>query len=245
MKGGIFSPENFPLKYHFTKLSEKIIGKRFWGQNRMNEIEKNQAKEYVNNNIFFIRPDDENFSIDVILEKARLLVKKYGIKYLIIDPFNRLEHQMEKGMSETNYVSNLLDKIITFKQKYNCLVFLIAHPRKINKNKTDGMYEVPNLYDISGSSNFFNKADIGLTVYRNFTSKLTELYVQKVRFKHWGQQGVVSFNWNESNGRYTNDTSNWLVKTEPAYNPSLDPNRTIEPNRDFENETELIDDPFN
>ncbi len=243
MPGAIFSPENFPLKYHFGKLAEKIIGKRFWGHERMNVIEKNQAKEYIGNNIFFIRPDDENFSIDVILQKAVLLVKKHGIKYLIIDPYNRLEHQMDKGVSETNYVSNLLDKIITFKQKYNCLVFLIAHPRKINKNKTDGMYEVPNLYDISGSSNFFNKADVGITVYRNFKSNLTEVYIQKVRFKHWGQQGVVSFNWNELNGRYTNDMSNWLIKN-IEYNINKDPNKTIEPNKDFLDETEQRPDPF-
>jgi twinkle protein len=41
--------------------------------------------------------------------------------------------------------------------------FLVAHTTKILKGK-DGKYEVPNLYSISGSANFFNKTHNGITI---------------------------------------------------------------------------------
>eukprot|EP00798_Chlamydomonas_sp_ICE-L_P015373 gene15373-21457_t len=50
---------------------------------------------------------DEPPTIDWVLEKARFLVKRYGIRGLIIDPYNKLDHKRENYMSETDYgVSN-------------------------------------------------------------------------------------------------------------------------------------------
>lgn len=213
-KFGVFSPENFPLKFHVSKFAEKIIGRPFIGDNKMRPEDKDAAINHINENFFFIRPDNENFSLDTILEKARILVLKYGIKCLIIDPYNRLEHQIEKWESETLYISKQLDKITLFRQKYGLHIFLVAHPMKMKKKKNSMAYEVPTLYDINGSANFFNKADVGFTVYRNFETNKTEIYFQKIKFKHWGKIGYVpDINWNPFNGRYyihkRNDQS-WL-----------------------------------
>lgn len=213
-KFGIYSPENFPLKFHVGKLSEKIIGKSFAGNDRMTKEELNSSKNHINDNFFFIASDDENFSVDILLEKARILVLKYGIKGLIIDPWNKLEHQREKNEDKSDYISKVLDKMFNFKKKYKIHLFLIAHPTKIKKDKRTGAYEVPNLYDIADSAHFFNKPEIGMIVYRNFTTGRTDVYVQKMKFKHWGKIGCVSFFWNGTNGRYymtDRDESNWLV----------------------------------
>jgi twinkle protein len=83
------------------------------------------------------------------------------------------------------------------------LIFLIAHPTKIKKDKDTGLFEVPNLYDISGSANFFNKPDFGLTIYRDFKKFKTYVYVQKVKFRHLGEIGVAEFKYNINNGRFT------------------------------------------
>jgi hypothetical protein len=34
-------------------------------------------------------------------------------------------------------------------------------------------------------------------------TNITEVYVQKVKFKHLGEIGNVSFRWNKQNGRYS------------------------------------------
>lgn len=212
-KFGIFSPENYPLPLHFSMLAEKIIGKRFSGYDKMNEAEKDMAMYYIHDNFFFIRPEDEEFTLDNILEKAKTLVLRHGIKGLVIDPWNRIEHQMpNNGMSETNYISKQLDKITTFKQKYGVHVFVVAHPTKIKK-QVNGLYEVPSLYDIAGSRAFFEKSDNGITVYRDFNTGETCVYVQKVKFKHWGKQGMAVLKWNEANGRYYSeipDNKAWI-----------------------------------
>ena len=78
----------------------------------------------------------------------------------------------------------------------------MAHPTKQPKNK-DGVVEAPTLYDISGSANFFNKADFGIVVHRDRLNDTVEVHVQKVKFRHLGECGTALFKYNLNNGRYT------------------------------------------
>ena len=140
------------------------------------------------------------FTIDSILSSAAALVKRHGIKGLIIDPYNKI-HASFNGQSETQYINEFLTKLTIFKQKYDIHIFLVAHPRKMSK-KDNGLYEVPTLYDIAGSANFYNQVDNGITVYRNFETNFIHVYVQKVKFRHIGEIGEAIFNYNLQNGRY-------------------------------------------
>ena len=214
-KFGVFSPENFPLSLHASQILEKIIGKRFGSKgdennlDRMTPEERDMGMEFVNNHFFFIRPKDENYTLDNILSLARKLILKYGINALIIDPWNTLEHLIPPGISETTYISNQLAKLYSFKQRYNVHLFLVAHPKKMMKDKKTMQYEVPTLYDINMSANFFNKADNGFTVYRNFAEKRTYVYVQKVKFRHMGKVGHTKFLYDWDCGRFTPEGYNW------------------------------------
>lgn len=222
-KTAYFTPENYPLKFHYAKLYEKFVGKSF-DKKYSNTDEFNIAYEYIRDNFFYIM-DEEDSSVDMVINSAKSLVKSKGIKILVIDPYNKLEHPQERGESETQYISRFLDKITTFAKFNNVLVFLIAHPTKMRKSDM-GVYEVPNLYNISGSAHFFNKTDYGLTVYRNYNvekasyDNTIELFVQKVKFKHLGETGAVSMKYVYTNGRFAEnheiqeefDKSNWLIQ---------------------------------
>jgi twinkle protein len=193
-----FSPENAPLAYHASKLIEKFTGKKF-APETTGYGPYSQAKEHMEENFFFIAPAD-NFKVDNILEKARYLVRRRGIKALVIDPYNRIEIEQD-NRSETLYISGLLDKLTNFAQINDVLVILMAHPTKLKKN-TDGKYEAPTLYDVSGSANFFNKADFGISVHRRREEGYVEVHVQKVKFRHLGEPGMCTFRYNINNGRY-------------------------------------------
>jgi twinkle protein len=193
-----FSPENAPLAYHASKLIEKFTGKKF-GSRTLGTGEYSRVKDHLEDNFFFISPPD-NFKVDNILEKARYLVRRRGIKALVIDPYNRIESE-QNARSETLYISELLDKLTNFAQINDALVILMAHPTKLKKN-TDGKYEAPTLYDVSGSANFFNKADFGISVHRRREENYVEVHVQKVKFRHLGETGVCLFKYNINNGRY-------------------------------------------
>lgn len=86
----------------------------------------------------------------------------YGIRGLVIDPYNELDHQRPSNVSETEYVSQMLTKIKRFAQHYDVATWFVCHPKQI-QNWTGA---APNLYDISGSAHFVNKADVGLVVHR-------------------------------------------------------------------------------
>ena len=235
-KFGIFSPENYPLQIHVSKLAEKLIGKAFSGEFKMNHMEKDAAIDFINDHFIFIYPKDEEFTIENILEITKSLINRKGIRGFVIDPWNRVEHQIPIGISETNYISKELDKLSNFEIKHQVHDFLVVHPTKMKK-ETDGSYIVPNLYDLMGSSNFFNKTHNGMCVYQRWDKEgkksVSEIYVQKVKFKHIGKKGMCEFHWNFKNGRYDHiskieDNNNWLVQ-EPIPQEPIEP-KPINPN---------------
>ena len=221
-----FSPENFPVTLHHPKLIEKLIGKRFL-KGIMKPMEFDAAVGYLSRNFFDILPE-EGYRVDTILEKAEALVRRKGIRVFILDPYNCLEHQIPTGQSETQYISEFLEKLRSFARRKQVLVILAAHPVKMKKDPISGKYPVPTMYDISGSAAFFNKADFGLAIERDRAQGVTRVHVQKVKFRHLGQPGVASFQYNTHCGRFVSivegktpdlpneepkwDNSNWLVK---------------------------------
>lgn len=200
-KFAYFSPENEPLELHLAKLIEKYTGKKL-GKDTMPYQEYDFAKKHIDKNIFFELPEDD-FKLDSILSLAKVLVRRNGIKGLIIDPYNYLEATMERDQNETQYISSLLGKMKTFAKLNDIIIFLVAHPTKMQRNKNTGQYDPPTLYDISGSAHFYNKTDFGITVFRNFEEDFTSIHVQKVKFRHLGEKGVAMFKYNINNGRYT------------------------------------------
>ena len=231
LKFGYFSPENYPLQLHHSKIISRITGSEF-SQRWMPYSEFIDAVNYVSDNFFWVMPREE-FNIDVILERARYLVFRRGIAGFVIDPYNKLEHSMSGGESETNYISRFLDRLTTFAQKNNIAIFLVAHPRKMMKDRDSAQkkMEVPNLYDINGSANFYNKTDFGITVYRDFVDSRVEVYVQKVKFKHLGRVGRIDYCYNISSGRFEMfgtderkyDRTNWMhSRPKSVQQPEID-----------------------
>lgn len=194
-----FSPENAPLAYHASKLIEKFTGKKF-SRETLRYGEYKQVKQHLEENFFFISPK-QDYKLETILERAKFLVRRRGIKGLVIDPYNRLESEQGRK-NETQYISELLDRLTNFAQMNDILIILMAHPTKQPRNK-DGVIEAPTLYDISGSANFYNKADFGIVVHRNRLENTVEVHVQKVKFRHLGECGTAVFKYNLNNGRYT------------------------------------------
>ena len=224
-----FSPENFPVTLHHPKLIEKLIGKRFL-KGLITPIEFETAVNYLSHNFFDILPE-EGYRVDTILEKAEALVRRKGIRVFILDPYNCLEHQIPTGQSETQYISEFLEKLRSFARRRQVLVVLAAHPTKMKRDPLTKQFPVPTMYDISGSAAFFNKADFGIAIERDRTKEVTRVHVQKVKFRHLGYPGVASFKYNTHNGRFISieegktpdipdiipdyDNSNWLGKKLP------------------------------
>lgn len=199
----LYSPENYPVKLHMMKLAEKYIGLPYNpGPNtRMSKAEATKATDWIHQHFTWIMP--EKPSLDEIMDKARALVFRKGIRCLVIDPWNEVEHSRPQGMTEAEHVSESLMRLRRFARKHELLVIVVAHPRLLDK-KPDGSYPVPTPYDISGGAMWRNKADNCIAIYANPTDPngCVEVHVQKVKFKLFGIVGVAPMRWDRITGRY-------------------------------------------
>jgi|TARA_Y100000034_G_C6906447_1_gene420830 twinkle protein len=203
-KFAIFSAENRPIRYHLLKLLAKFTNKPFTGENKMSDEEAKITLDILDDRIKFIGTQEDDVTVDSILEQARILNYRYGINGLLIDPWNTVEHKLNTGETETNYISRMLSKINAFAKLHDIHIWIIAHPRKMEVS-SDGKVSVPTLYDVSGSANWYNKIDNGLTIHRHRTDDddYVCVYVGKIRHQYKnGKPGVVEFGYNINTGRY-------------------------------------------
>ena len=169
VKVAVFSPENFPLDDFYNDLIETYIGKScdpYYSNNYMSEEEYKEGLDFVNEHFFVIYPD-KDFKIDTIFEKTNYLIKKRGIRTLIIDPYNTIEHLMNNGEREDLYISRFMSKLKRFSVEKQVSVNLVAHQLTAKKNDKDGgRYFRPELNNIKGGGTFADKADNVLFVWR-------------------------------------------------------------------------------
>jgi len=203
VRAGMCSMETAPLQRHVSRMAQLVTGKAFRDgpTQRMTRDELLWALDVLEERYWFIAP--ESPSPDAVLEAAKQLIERYGLEFIVIDPWNRMEHYRPGSMAETEYITMVLAKLQRFAQNHSCHVALVAHPRKMPTDS--GEYEVVKPYDIAGSAGFFNVADSCLSVWRSREdmSKPVELHIQKIRNEENGQLGKVSFSYDMATGRYT------------------------------------------
>lgn len=197
-KIAFFSPEFYPVSLHISQVIETMGGQRFSAQN-YNYKTYEVMKSYMCKNFFFIDPNDTD--INSVMDRAKYLIRKKGIKALVIDPFNALTDKERKNVKQDEYISEFLQKLRWFARKFDVAIFLVMHPTKMNKME-NGLYPICDLYNCKGASEIFDKADMGLTVWRNELEDYAELHVTKIKFRHLGEKGKATFKFNTRNGRY-------------------------------------------
>lgn len=166
-KFGVFSPENMPMKDFFNDLVEMYIGKSsdpYYKNNQMTKDEYLEAINFVKRHFFLIYPQ-KNFNLDSIFERAKFLVKTKGIRSLIIDPYNTVQHKMGRGEREDLYISRFMSELKRFAVDNKISVNLVAH--QVTPQKDDsGRYYKPDVNRIKGGGTFSDKADNVMFVWR-------------------------------------------------------------------------------
>lgn len=197
-KFAICSFENQP-EIHITRLMEIYTGKRFFdGAARMTEADKDTAFKWVTDHFLFIDSNGEEPStLDSILERARVAVKRMGVRGLVIDPYNYIDLD-KTNSTETEAISNMLTRVQKFCKAHEVHTFFIAHPSKIQRSgveqpRPDGM-------SISGSMAWWAKTDCGITVHRQ--DKAVEIAVWKCRYRWVGTQGETTLLYDKTAGTY-------------------------------------------
>tara|TARA_B100001059_G_scaffold234163_1_gene275946 strand:- start:687 stop:2402 length:1716 start_codon:yes stop_codon:yes gene_type:complete len=193
------SPENKPNYLHAHKLMRKTwegmptkadVGSSKW----------NQVTDHVNDNYFFI--DMDRYTLEEVLSKGAELVKRKGIKCLVIDPYNKVRDVNSKTEDVNRYTMEYLTKIEVFAKKYDVLVIIVAHPTKMYKDK-DGKIDEPTMYNIKGGGEWYDASYHGLLIHRDYDAKTVKAKVLKVKFQNLGENGAEAhFTWEPKSGSY-------------------------------------------
>ena len=197
-KTAFASPENQPTYLHAHKLMRKCWG----GMPTAADIYSdrwNQIADHCNTNFFHI--DMERYSLEAVLKKGAELVKRKGIKCLVIDPFNKVRSNDASGDVNV-YTLEYLQQIEIFAKKYDVLVIVVAHPTKMYKD-ANGRIEEPNMYNIKGGGEWYDASYHGLLIHRDYEAKTVKAKVLKVKFQNLGENGAEAhFKWQPDSGDY-------------------------------------------
>lgn len=209
MKASFFSPEHHPFALHHTTFIEKSVGANFWRDNedckRVNRYDIAKYHEWAEEKIYLTGTENGEFPTwDWLFEKFKEQLFNYGIDIFVIDAFNKLGFN-GKG-NKLDQINQVLTKLTMFAQMNNVIIFLVAHPTKMQKDAS-GLYGSPSLYDVSGSSDFRNQTHDGFSIYRFFGDEVnkpkTVFENLKTKMKFQGEIGrQVEFEYHIPSGRY-------------------------------------------
>ena len=158
---------------------------------------------YANDNMQSIIASSGSYAEDKSLCKSDQEVAKKENCSLDFDDCELIEFK-DKGRVTCKGCLDVINKIKMFARINNVHIFIVAHTKKV-KQKEDGSYFKPKLYDIAGSANFFNFTDNGIIIYKNPEEGSyydNEIIFEKIKYKWVGKKGSYKYKYVPSNNRY-------------------------------------------
>lgn len=201
----LYSAEEANATFAMTDLLSIKTGKSFFNAPSTPRITKEEVAEnapFLNEHFKYYKLSENDSTVEAIMSKAEEMVKRHGIRGLVIDNMSTVERQIT-GSSDNrhNQIGNMIRDLRSFARELGVHIWLVAHPKKLSKVK-QGVYEVPTGYDVGDSSHYYNGPDNGITVYRNRETNQSEIHWWKIRFRFSGQEETDYFRFDIANSRY-------------------------------------------
>jgi twinkle protein len=207
-------PEQYPLENYHTQLLQILTDAPFYegSTQRMGRDEVYRGMEWLQEHFAFISLPEDNPTISQIINLVKVEILRRGCRGLVIDPFNELRHPKTSGERTDEYISEFLSTIRGFTRRNGIHTWVVAHPTKLQKlyktdeeNKTSAYYPVPTAYDVKGASEWFDKGDNILSVWRDVKADdgNVEIHVQKIRFRDCGKPGMAKLKYHVPTGSFS------------------------------------------
>lgn len=202
----LYSAEEANATFAMTDLLSIKTGKSFFNAPNTPRISKEEVAEnapFMNEHFKYYKLSENDSTVEAIMQKAEEMVRRHGIRGLVIDNMSTVERQIVgSGDNRHNQIGNMIRDLRSFARELGVHIWLVAHPKKLNKLK-QGVYEVPTGYDVGDSSHYYNGPDNGITVYRNRETNQTEIHWWKIRFRFVGQEDTDYFRFDIATSRYS------------------------------------------
>lgn len=210
-KSVLYTPENYPIENVYELLIEIYVGKsaKFGSSDKMTIMQYKEGAKFIKDNIFIIADNDDGYTPKEILAVFKNAIKRYGVRICCFDPWNALEHKMERSLNIDDYTKSRLSMINRFTVKYNVLTLIGVHPPTPEKSATK-IYPVPSMFDVEGGGAWSKKMYEIVCIHRStddFNDTTTEVHIQKVKVQK--TTGVptprslpAKINYNRKSNRY-------------------------------------------
>ena len=146
--------------------------------------------------------EDDDYTLpwlEYVIREART---RHGCKWVILDPWNEMEHMWDKGQNEAKYMNDALRRIKRIAKAFQIIIMVVAHPTK-EGGKIKEIEEL-DLYMMAGGAAWSNKADIGIIVHRPEKDK-TAAYIKVSKTKNqllYGRPGIVRVEYQIASAKY-------------------------------------------
>lgn len=168
---------------------------------------RSEAKAWVDRWFRTIEPE-QNLAMDVdynlgwIEETIREARVRHGCRWVIIDPWNEIEHVWDRTKNEAAYTNDALRRLKRLARAHQIILMIVAHPSKDGGRQQE--IQDMDLYGISGAAAWANKADHGIIIHRPDKSK-EDVYVKVAKSKDhmtMGKPGIVRMKYLVASGQY-------------------------------------------
>lgn len=160
------------LQYRIGRPRDGGVGQPPWSQEEIDE-----AQAWLEEHVIPIDPngytglgtddiEEAEATMDWFLDAATTAIVRFGCRVVMLDPWGDIIPQRDRGESEHDFIGRSMSRINRLCRTLKAHVAIVAHPRKIEPTSR-GVVRPPGPYEIAGSSYFFNKASLGVTVHRD------------------------------------------------------------------------------
>lgn len=201
----------YPVLYYSPEMQASFLGTRFdtWRAHFPNSqlYQGRYTEAYLEyltklsqeDTSAFILEDKDMSSGDVNVHGIETLVRRYGIKLLIIDG---LSYMSDSKRGDTDYIryKNICLDLFKLSKKYGCAVVVAMQANRETKDTKDDKGDpFPNLYNIEGSDHPARIATQAFSLRQVFDKHVLDIRLEKSRVAN-NQKPVLSYAWDVNTG---------------------------------------------
>jgi len=188
-----------------TRVRETLIRYAFGHVDGIQD--RSAAREWVGKWFRTIEPqqamaDESDYDLEWLKATMREARVRHGCRWIILDPWNELDHIWDRAQSEAIYTNDALRKLKRIARALQIILMVVVHPSKEGGRQQD--ITERDLYGISGAAAWANKADHGIIIHRPDHAK-NDVYVKIAKSKDhsvMGRPGIVRMQYDISSSKY-------------------------------------------
>lgn len=166
-----------------------------------------RVHEWVNRMFVTVSPaEDIDESVDFDLRWLQSSIEeaatRHGCRWVLIDPWNEIEHMWAINESETAYTNNALKDLKRLARRFDLALFVVTHPSK-SGGQIKSLADMT-MYDVAGSAAWKNKCDHGIIIHRPVpTDRIVSVKIDKSKdFYNMGTPGTVQMEYLPASANY-------------------------------------------